>query len=176
MNTYATDLEGSFSSEHSTEIYGSLNYLSHPATDLYVMSVAGDDGFRWSGRPEEFNWDLLKDARVIAHNASFDLGIYDAWGRRGHPPLPRPKDFNCTAHLAGYLGAPQNLVDALGNDNYHSFSGGSYFSRLFWVLSARFFGVFLGWFSAFAGAGFRPPGGRRRKAGASVASGGILGA
>ena len=45
----------------------------------------------------------------------------------------------------------------LGNDNYHSFSGDSYFSRLFWVLSARFFGVFLGWFSAFAGAGFRPP-------------------
>jgi hypothetical protein len=64
----------------------------------------------------------------------------------------------------------------VGNDNYHSFSGDSYFSRLFWVLSARFFGVFLGWFSAFAGAGFRPPGGRRRKAGASVASGGILGA
>ena len=62
----------------------------------------------------------------------------------------------------------------LGNDNYHSFSGGSYFSRLFWVLSARFFGVFLGWFSAFAGAGFRPPRGRRPKAGASVASGGIL--
>ena len=45
------------------------------------------------------------------------------------------------------------------NDNYNSFSGDSYFSRLFWVLSARFFGVFLGWFSAFAGAGFRPPGG-----------------
>ncbi len=27
---------------------------------------------------------------------------------------------------------------SLGNDNYHSFSGDSYFSRLFWVLSARF--------------------------------------
>ena len=58
----------------------------------------------------------------------------------------------------------------VGNDNYHSFSGDSYFSRLFWVLSARFFGVFLGWFSAFAGAGFRPPG-EAPKAGASVASG-----
>ncbi len=32
-------------------------------------------------------------------------------------------------------------------------AGDSYFSRLFWVLSARFFCVFLGWFSAFAGAG-----------------------
>jgi Lactonase, 7-bladed beta-propeller len=34
-----------------------------------------------------------------------------------------------------------------------------------------FFGVFLGWSSAFAGAGLRPPGGRRPKAGASVARG-----
>jgi DNA polymerase I-like protein with 3'-5' exonuclease and polymerase domains len=112
MNTYAIDFESSFSKDHSTEIHGTLNYLSHPATDLYLMSVAGDDGFRWSGRPEDFNWHLFRNARVIAHNASFDLGIYDAWGRRGHPSLPRPGDFNCTAHLAGYLGAPQNLAEA----------------------------------------------------------------
>jgi DNA polymerase I-like protein with 3'-5' exonuclease and polymerase domains len=112
MNTYAIDFETSYSATHSTEIFGSLNYLSHPATDIYLMSVAGDDGFRFSGRPEEFDWSLFKNARVIAHNASFDLGIYDAWGRRGHPALPRPGDFNCTAHLAGYLGAAQNLADA----------------------------------------------------------------
>jgi DNA polymerase I-like protein with 3'-5' exonuclease and polymerase domains len=112
MNTYAIDIETSYSSEHSTETYGSLNYLSHPATDIYMMLVAGDDGFRWSGRPEDFDWSLFKNARVIAHNASFDVGVYNAWGRRGHPALPRPGDFNCTAHLAGYLGAPQNLADA----------------------------------------------------------------
>jgi len=44
----------------------------------------------------------------------------------------------------------QNLLSALNsvrlsNDNYNSFSGDSYFSRLFWVKSARFFLVFS-WF------------------------------
>jgi hypothetical protein len=60
------------------------------------------------------------------------------------------------------------------NDNYNSFLATVTFPHRFGCLSARLFGVFLGWFSAFAGAGFRPPGGRRPKAGASVAPGGIL--
>jgi hypothetical protein len=44
-----------------------------------------------------------------------------------------------------------------GNDNYNSFSGDSYFSRLFLGVIGPFFWLFLGWFSAFAGAwGFTP--------------------
>jgi hypothetical protein len=47
---------------------------------------------------------------------------------------------------------------AVSSDNYNSFSGDSYFSRSFWGKSARGFCVFLGSFSAFAGASLWPPG------------------
>ncbi len=68
----------------------------------------------------------------------------------------------------------ESQPETLGNDNYHSFSGDSYFSRLFWVLSARFFGVFLGGITAFAGAGFRPPGGEATEGRRLRRVGGIL--
>jgi hypothetical protein len=63
----------------------------------------------------------------------------------------------------------------LSNDNYNSFSGDSYFSRLFWVKSARFFLVFS-WFGfllslapAFGRRGVAAEGRRQRRA-----EGGIL--
>jgi DNA polymerase I-like protein with 3'-5' exonuclease and polymerase domains len=103
MDTYAIDLESSYSKDHSIELFGSLNYLAHPETDIYLLAVAGDNGFRWSGRPESFNWDLLKSARVIAHNYGFDGAIFEAWN------LARPETFNCTANLSGYFGSPHAL-------------------------------------------------------------------
>jgi hypothetical protein len=61
----------------------------------------------------------------------------------------------------------------LSNDNYNSFSGDSYFSRLFWVKSARFFWCFLGLVFCFRWRRLSAAGGWRPKAGASVARRGV---
>jgi hypothetical protein len=47
------------------------------------------------------------------------------------------------------------------------------FPDCFGCYRPRFFGVFLDWFSSFAGAGFRPPGGGGRRP-APASRGGIL--
>ena len=89
-------------------------------------------------------------------------------------PKSKVLNFKIFSFLSVLLLVPPQTRGLVGNDNYHSFSGDSYFSRLFWVLSARFFGVFLGWFSAFAGAGFRPPGGEATEGRRQRRVGGIL--
>src|ERR1700694_3824570 len=82
--------------------------------------------------------------------------------------------------IGGRVGMHYNQVAKwrrryMSNDNYNSFSGDSYFSRLFWVKSARFFLVFS-WFGfllslapAFGRRGVAAEGRRQRRA-----EGGIL--
>jgi hypothetical protein len=106
LKTFAVDLESFYSERHSTNVMGSVNYLAHPATDVYLLSVAGEHGYRWQGRPEDFDWSRFKTSRVIAHNYAFDGALFQARG------FPTPKTFNCTANLAGYLGSPHALAKA----------------------------------------------------------------
>jgi hypothetical protein len=110
MRTLAIDFEAYYDADLCLAKWGSVNYLAHPAADIYLMAVAGDDGFRWTGRPEDFNWSLVKGARVISHNASFDGAIFKV-----RPQLPRPREINCTAALSAWCGSGRSLLVASNN-------------------------------------------------------------
>ena len=66
MRTIAIDLESYYDKDLSVSKWGSVNYLAHPEGDIYLLAAASDDGLRWTGRPEDFDWSLVKNARVIA--------------------------------------------------------------------------------------------------------------
>jgi DNA polymerase I-like protein with 3'-5' exonuclease and polymerase domains len=110
MRTIAIDFEAYYDQDICLARWGSVNFLNHPDGDIYLMAAAGDDGLRWTGRPENFDWSLVKNARVVAHNASFDAAIFKV-----RPQLPRPREINCTAALSAWNGSGRSLLVASNN-------------------------------------------------------------
>ncbi len=70
---YALDFETTYSDELSVSTQGIKNYAR--ATETFLISVVGSDGFEYVGPPEDFDFTMLNDCIVCAHNASFDAGI-----------------------------------------------------------------------------------------------------
>jgi hypothetical protein len=101
---YAIDIESFYDADLNVEKLGAINYLGHPDGDIYLLAVAGSDGFRWTGRPEKFNWQRLNGAHVIAHNASFEKAFFQT-----HPQIPRPALIDCTASLAAWSHSGRSL-------------------------------------------------------------------
>lgn len=105
MNTYCVDFETTYSKEVNIERFGAANYLSHPKTDVYLVSIYGPD-LQFVGDPKEAPWDRIKGHRIIAHNYAFDGAVLDRLGLDFGP------DFNCSSNLCRYLGAPGSLKAA----------------------------------------------------------------
>ena len=85
-------------------------YVFHPKTFPYMMSVK-TSMFEWCGDPREFAmWDLFDGKVVCAHNASFDGLIWKRLERDGVVPKDcKPRRWVCTADLAAYLRVRRNL-------------------------------------------------------------------
>lgn len=105
MTTYAIDFESFYSDDLSISLNGVWNYVRD--TDVYMVSVVGDDGFEWVGHPSEAPWETLKDGVWLSHNRSFDLNVALALG------LPMPREWHCTADLCSYLQFPRALAKAI---------------------------------------------------------------
>ena len=114
MNTYALDYESYYDKDCSIRKLGPLGYFSHPDFDAYLMSVVGDDGFKWVGDPKDFDWDILKGTLVLSHNASFDETLYLYGVDQGWWPKVEYGAWDCTADLAAYCGLPRSLKGATG--------------------------------------------------------------
>lgn len=103
------------------------NYAKHPSTDVHCMAYAFDDGpvKLWapgcSMLPDAvsaFNRYVAEGGLVYAHNASFELAIwnYITVPRYGWPIL-RPEQVRCTmvmCYAMGLPGALENAAPALG--------------------------------------------------------------
>lgn len=89
---------------------GVQEYLDQ--TEVYLVSYY--DGFSPQGcKPSLFDWSLLHDKLVVSHNANFDAQVFTHLQRKGIvPPDIKPKEFNCTANLAAFMGAPRSLEGA----------------------------------------------------------------
>jgi len=114
---YAIDFETSYTKERDITSLGVRNYLQHPETDIYLVSIVGSDGMEWVGDPCDFNWDQISDTAIwVSHNAHFDIECYfelhstDLFEILKEMPLP--KEWHCTADLSVFLGAPRNLKGA----------------------------------------------------------------
>lgn len=113
MRTFAIDFESFYSKECEIRTLGPYHYLNDPRCDVYLVSFAADDGFRWVGRPEDFEWGLLDGNFLVAHNLSWDGLVFAHLVQKG----VIPKDVKiagaaCTANLACFCGAQRSLKGA----------------------------------------------------------------
>ena len=102
----AIDIESYYDARLNIKNSGAINYLDDENADIYLLSVAGNDGLRWTGRPEHFDFSQFSNRLVIAHNSAFDLGFFKARG------LEMPPAYNCTAALAAWSGSGRKLTVA----------------------------------------------------------------
>lgn len=112
MTTFAFDFETYYDKDRGIKQLGSEAYFGSLSLDeIYLVSIAGDNGFEFVGHPKDLDWSFLKGSRGLAHNAGFDLcGIRRL--RQLGVAIPEPAEVQDTADLAAYLGYPRALKGA----------------------------------------------------------------
>lgn len=114
MKTICIDTETFYSDECTVKTLGNYNYVRHPDWDCYMVSVAGDNGLRFVGPPEEAPWDKIfgTGTRLISHNTGFDEAVIERLYELGLIPEPQYTVWDDTADLVCYLGYPRGLKAA----------------------------------------------------------------
>jgi DNA polymerase len=112
MNTYALDFESYYDKRCSITTLGPRGYFSHPDFDAYMVSVVGDDGTRYCGHPNDFDWGTLTGGRILSHNASFDQALYFFGVEHNWWPSIKFAEWHCTADMVAFLGLPRSLKNA----------------------------------------------------------------
>lgn len=110
MQTYAIDFETSYSKERDIKTLGTRNYLLHPETDIYLISIYGDD-LQYVGHPKDAPWNSIAGHHWVSHNAFFDFEVWCQLREKGVTDAA-PHHWNCTSDMAVYLGAPRSLAKA----------------------------------------------------------------
>lgn len=108
--TYAIDFESFYSKDCTVGDMGAWHYAR--ATDIYLVSMAGDDGLRFVGHPKDAPWEQVHDETWVMHNAAFDLTLLDALIEQGIVPFTHAKDVFDTADMTAFLGYPRSLKEA----------------------------------------------------------------
>lgn len=110
MPTYAIDFESYYDKNTNVGDMGAWHYAR--TTDIYLVSMAGDDGLRFVGHPKDAPWEQVHDETWIMHNAAFDLTLLDALMEKAVVPFSHPKHCFDTADMTAYLGYPRSLKEA----------------------------------------------------------------
>lgn len=109
MSTYAIDFESYYDKKISLKVMGVDQYLE--ATDIYMVSIVGDDGLSWVGHPDDAPWHKLHGHIWLSHNRSFDERVYDHIKKKW-AGFCSPREWHCTADLVAYFGIPRSLAAA----------------------------------------------------------------
>lgn len=114
MNTITLDFETLYhKKEYSVSKLGNWRYTHDPRFDAYMLS-AFDGEQDWVGNPKEFNWEALRGARLLAHNAAFERAIIGRLVEDGIVPAwVLQNEWQCTANLSSYLVSVRSLADAV---------------------------------------------------------------
>lgn len=112
MNTYAVDFETSYTPTRGIRSLGTIPYLRHPDTDVYLVSIIGP-GVEYVGPPENAPWDQIVSGMWISHNASFDRNVYAELRRRSPGKYPDPPVWNCSSDMCAYIQCRRALKDAM---------------------------------------------------------------
>lgn len=110
MPTYAIDFESFYSKECTVGDMGAWHYAR--ATDIYLVSMAGDDGLRFVGHPKDAPWEQVHDETWVMHNAAFDLTLLDCLVEKAIVPFTHAKEVFDTADMTAFLGFPRSLKEA----------------------------------------------------------------
>ena len=107
--TYALDFETYYDKKVSITELGPYHYLHHPMTDIYMVAVVElvppeetEPPFMYCGEPDGMPWELLRGARVVAHNASFDEAVFKRLVELGKVPDGLGVEWCCTADLCAF--------------------------------------------------------------------------
>lgn len=109
----AVDMEAYYDSDISVVTMGAWRYAR--ATDIYLVSIAADNGLRYVGDPKDAPWAEIDGAVWVMHNAAFDMTLFERLKENGTVPKdigPRNNGVFDTADLAAYLGFPRSLKEA----------------------------------------------------------------
>lgn len=111
---YALDFETYYSKSDgaSVSLTGIKAYVRHPKFSAYMISVVGDDGYKFVGHPKDFDWSVLNGKHIVSHNASFDASIYEEGVKLGWWQKINHAGWDCTADLCAYFGIPRSLSSA----------------------------------------------------------------
>ena len=107
----SVDFETSYEKGRDIRALGTVPYLRHRDTDIYLVSMAFPDGSTWAGDPASAPWGRLEGLEWVSHNRSFDLAVWMELTRRGMV-LPFPTRWHCSADLMAYIQAPRSLAGA----------------------------------------------------------------
>ena len=113
----AFDFETFYSKELSVKDLGAREYAKrlNPSTDIYWLTVAAEDGYRWGGHPVGMPEEVRRrfddeTVELCAHNARFDLELLE---RLAEGRIIERSDWwsrtDCTADMASFFGLPRAL-------------------------------------------------------------------
>jgi DNA polymerase I-like protein with 3'-5' exonuclease and polymerase domains len=106
----AIDFESYYDNDISVSTMGAWHYAR--ATDIYLVSMAGDDGLRFVGHPKDAPWDQVDGQTWLMHNAAFDLTLTECLIEKGVIPPVKAAAVHDTADMTAYLGYPRSLKEA----------------------------------------------------------------
>lgn len=112
MRTYALDTETDYSKDYSVSEMDVWHYVNDPRFNCYMLTVCGDDGFEYAGKPEDFDWSLLdgEEVTLVSHNRAFDKHVVERLVELGKIPAFKPGAWWCSADCASYHGLPRALA------------------------------------------------------------------
>jgi DNA polymerase len=135
QNVCAVDFETTYSNEVNVKAMGNRRYAAE--TDAYLVSLCGDEGFKYTGPPESAPWDRINGWHWVSHNVGFDSAIYFALQWRGVASLVEPASWHCTADMCSFLGLGRKLPVAVKNafgleisKDVRTYLKGKFFSEL----------------------------------------------
>lgn len=108
--TFAIDFESFYSKDCTVGEMGAWHYAR--ATDIYLVSIAGDDGLRFVGHPKDAPWLFVNGHDWIMHNAAFDMTLLGCLIEKEVIPLVSPANIFDTADMTAFLGFPRSLKEA----------------------------------------------------------------
>lgn len=87
------------------------DYVHDPRFDAYLVALTSEDGQRFVGSPEAFDWSSCAGAHLIAHNAAFDGMVLNRLVELGKVPMFE-HTLDCTADMVAFFCIPRSLKDA----------------------------------------------------------------
>lgn len=87
------------------------DYVHDARFDAYLVALTSEDGQRFVGPPEAFDWSSCAGAHLIAHNAAFDGMVLNRLVELGKVPMFE-HTLDCTADMVAFFCIPRSLKDA----------------------------------------------------------------
>lgn len=113
MIIWSLDTESYYDKDFSITTMGTWNYVFHKEADHYLVSIAGSDGTRFVGRPEDAPWQRMAGGLWLSWNRGYDGLVHKRLILDSRIENMQPAEWHDPADLVTYLGYPRSLKLAI---------------------------------------------------------------